>query len=182
MRVAIAVILNSIIAFTFVLYQSVFASSEIFQKEWNDSSGKHILIIDKNLYSKEGGVTLLVKQITGNSTDWTLKDFVRNCDEDIKLVIVPDEVNEKISAGTGTVLFAYKIGCVGGIDPVAVKYFAFRDGVKYSLRGEEHIIVGDYEFGGEKDPVPDFNLQNDRSLLKYMTKKWVSISLSKANR
>lgn len=128
-------------------------------------------------------MTLLVKQVTGNSTDWTLKDFVQNCNEDIKLDIVPDsvEVNEKLSAGTGTVLFAYKIGCVGGIDPVAVKYFAFRDGVKYSLRGEEHIIVGDYEFGGEKAPVPDFNVQNDRSLLKYMAKKWASISLSKAN-
>ena len=183
MRVAIAVILNSIIAFTFILSQSVFASSEIVQKAWNDSSGKHILIIDKKLYSIDGGMTLLVKQITGNSTDWTLKDFVRNCDEDIKLVIVPDsvEVNKTFSDGVGTVLFAYKIGCVGGIDPVTVKYFAFKDGVKYSLRGEEHIIVGSEGFGGEKAPVPDFNLKNDKSLLKYMVGKWNLISTTKVN-
>ncbi|MBO2029753.1 hypothetical protein J4734_29330 [Klebsiella pneumoniae] len=45
---------------------------------------------------------------------------------------------------------AYKIGCVGGIDPVIVKYFAFKNGVKYSLRGEEHIIVSSEGFGGEK--------------------------------
>lgn len=32
MRVAIAVILNSIVALTFILSQSVFASSEILQK------------------------------------------------------------------------------------------------------------------------------------------------------
>lgn len=108
MRVPIAVISNSIIAFTFVLSQSVFASSEIFQKEWNDSSGKHVLIIEKKLDSKDGGVTLLVKQVTGDSNDWTLKDFVRNCDEDIKLDIIPGsvEVNKRFSNGVGTVLFA----------------------------------------------------------------------------
>ena len=42
------------IAFTFVLSQSSFASSEAFQKVWNDSSGKHVLIIDKKLDSKDG--------------------------------------------------------------------------------------------------------------------------------
>ncbi|MHB7133939.1 hypothetical protein ACYCIT_24815, partial [Klebsiella pneumoniae] len=46
------------IAFTFVLSQSAFASSEAFQKVWNDSSGKHVLIIDKKLDSKDGGMTL----------------------------------------------------------------------------------------------------------------------------
>lgn len=92
MKVAIAVILNSIIAFTSVLPQAVFASSEIFQRTWNDSSGIHTLTIDKKLDSKEGGVTLLVTQVTGNSNDWTLKDFVRNCGEDMKLDIVPDSL------------------------------------------------------------------------------------------
>ncbi len=92
MKVAIAVILNSIIAFAFVLSQAAFASSEIFQRAWNDSSGIHTLTIDKKLDSKEGGVTLLVTQVTGNSNDWSLQDFVRNCGEDMKLDIVPDSV------------------------------------------------------------------------------------------
>ncbi|MDN4629697.1 M949_RS01915 family surface polysaccharide biosynthesis protein [Erwinia sp. PsM31] len=183
MKVATVVIWNLIITFTFVLSQSAFASSESFQKVWNDNSGKHVLIIDKKLDSKDGGVALLVKQVTGNSNDWILKDFVRNCDEDIKLDILPDsvEVNKKFPDGVGTILFAYKIGCVGGVDPVTVKYFAFKDSVKYSLRGEEHIIVGSEGFGGEKIPVPDFNLKNDKSLLKYMMGKWDSIFTTKVN-
>ncbi|MBO2025572.1 hypothetical protein J4733_09925 [Klebsiella pneumoniae] len=170
------------IAFTFVLSQSAFASSEAFQKVWNDSSGKHVLIIDKKLDSKDGGMTLLVKQVTGYSNDWTLKDFVRNCGEDIKLDIAPDsvEVNKIFSDGVGTVLFAYKIGCVGGIDPVIVKYFAFKNGVKYSLR-EKSILLSVVRAWWEKAPVPDFNLRNDKSLLKYMMGKWDSISTTKIN-
>ncbi|HFZ8993329.1 TPA: M949_RS01915 family surface polysaccharide biosynthesis protein [Citrobacter freundii] len=172
-----------IIAFTLVSSQSVFASPENLQKIWSDSFGKHTLIIDKKLNSKEDGESLLVKQVTENSNDWILKDYVLNCDEDIKLDIVTDavEVNKTFSDGVGTVLFAYKIGCIGGIDPVIVKYFAFRHGVKYSLRGEEHVIVGEHGFGGEKAPVPDFNLKNDKSLLKYMMGKWDSISTTKIN-
>ncbi len=53
MKVPIAVILNSIIAFTFTLPQAVFASSEIFQRTWNYSSGIHILTIIKSLIAKK---------------------------------------------------------------------------------------------------------------------------------
>lgn len=172
-----------IIAFTLVSSQSVLANPEIVQKAWDDNSGKHTIIIDKRLDSKGGGANLLVKQVTGNRDDWVLRDYVRDCDEDIKLDVVADsvEVNKSLSEGVGTVLFAYKIGCVGGIDPVMVKYFAFRNKVKYSLRGEEHIIIGDEGFGGEKAPVPDFNLKNDKSLLDYMMGEWGSISTTRIN-
>ncbi|MBH2847060.1 hypothetical protein I6U52_25570 [Serratia marcescens] len=166
-----------------ILPQLAFASPEIIQKVWGDNSGKHTVIIDKRLDSKDGGESLLIRQITKNREDWILRDYVRDCEEDIKLEVVADsiEINKVLSGDIGTVLFAYKIGCVGGIDPVTVKYFAFRNGVKYSLRGEEHIIVGNDGFGGEKAPVPDFNLRNDKPLLEYMMRKWKSISTTKIN-
>ncbi|WP_188042497.1 hypothetical protein [Klebsiella pneumoniae] len=63
----------------------------------------------------------------------------------------------------------------------SVSWQHYQNGVKYSLRGEEHIIVGSEGFGGEKAPVPDFNLRNDKSLLKYMMGKWDSISTTKIN-
>lgn len=170
-----------IIAFTLVSSQSVLASPEVVQRIWDDNSGKHMLIIDKRFDNKEEGENLLVQQMTGNREDWVLRDYVRGCGEDIKLDVVTDsvEVNKSLSVGVGTVLFAYKIGCVGGIDPVTVKYFAFRNRVKYSLRGEEHIIIGGDGFGGEKAPVPDFNLKNDKPLLDYMLGRWSSISTTK---
>lgn len=57
---------------------------------------------------------------------------------------------------------------MGEIDPVTVKYFAYGSKIKYVLRGEEHIIVGGDEFGGEQPPVPNFNLRKNDSLLEYM--------------
>lgn len=182
-KVLSAVICGLIIVIALMSPQLAFASPEIVQKVWGDNSGKHTVIIDKRLDSKGGGESLLIKQITNNREDWILRDYFIDCEEDIKLDVVADsiEINKALSDDIGTVLFAYKIGCVGGIDPVTVKYFAFRNGVKYSLRGEEHIIVGNDGFGGEKAPVPDFNLRNDKTLLEYMMRKWTSISTTKIN-
>ena len=36
------------------------------------------------------------------------------------------EINSSFTNDEGTVLFAYKIGCIGGIDPVTVNYFAYK--------------------------------------------------------
>jgi hypothetical protein len=62
-----------------------------------------------------------------------------------------------------------------------VKYFAYKNGVKYSLRGEEHIIVENGSYGGENPPIPDSNLRGDKPLLDYMLKKWGAISTTKVN-
>jgi len=117
---------------------------------------------------------LSVKQVTRGNVDWVLNDYVNDCEVDINLDMISEsiEVNRSFSDNEGTVLFTYKIGCIGGIDPVPVKYFAYKNGVKYSLRGEEHLIVENDSYGGEKPPIPDRNLKNDKSLLNYMSKKW----------
>lgn len=52
MKVSLVVICGLIIAFTLVSPKLVFASPEIFQKVWNDNSGKHTVIIDKRLIVK----------------------------------------------------------------------------------------------------------------------------------
>lgn len=97
-----------------------------------DSSGKHTLMVQKEITKDQTGEHLSVKQLTKDNVDWIRNDYVNDCVLDIKLDIVPDsiEVNKNFSDGVGTVLFAYKIGCIGGLDPVTVKYFAYKNGVK----------------------------------------------------
>lgn len=169
----------------FILFQTstVFAQKPIIIKSWVDGSGKHSLVVEKEITKDQTGEHLSVKQLTKDNVDWILNDYVNDCDLDIKLDIVTDsvEVNKTFYDGVGTVLFAYKIGCVGGLDPVTVKYFAYKNGVKNSLRGEEHIIIGDDGYGGEILPKPYFNLKSDKPLLDYMLSKWSSVSVTKIN-
>ncbi|HFZ1735256.1 TPA: M949_RS01915 family surface polysaccharide biosynthesis protein, partial [Pluralibacter gergoviae] len=125
--------------------------------------------------------SLIVKQVTGRKVNWVLNDYVDSCDEDVKLNLIKNSIEIKnFFFGKGyTVLFAYKIGCVGGIDTVPVKYFAYNNGIKYSLRGEEHIIIGNDSYGGEREPIPDTNLKKNKKLLSYMRGKWKSVALTK---
>lgn len=160
-----------------------FAKEPIINTTWIDNSGEHNLVIEKEMTKDQTEEHLSVKQLTKDNVDWVLNDYVNDCVLDIKLDVVPDsvEVNKTLSDGMDTVLFAYKIGCIGGLDPVTVKYFAYKNGVKYSLRGEEHIIVDGGSYGGETPPVPDYNLKKDKPLLNYMLGKWKSISTTKIN-
>lgn len=160
---------------------STFAKELISNKKWKDNSGEHLLVIEKVI--NNNGEYLSVKQVTKGKDDWVLNDYVNDCEVDINLNVIKKsiEINSGLTDGEGTVLFAYKIGCIGGIDPVTVKYFAYKNGVKYSLRGEEHIIVENGSYGGENPPIPDWNLKNNKFLLNYMLKKWKSISTTKIN-
>lgn len=162
---------------------STFAKDLTPKVRWKDNSGEHLLVIKKEINQNNIGEHLSVKQVTKGKDDWILNDYVNDCEVDINLNLIKEsiEVNNSFADGEGTVLFAYKIGCIGGIDPVTVKYFAYKNGVKYSLRGEEHIIVENGGYGGESPPVPDYNLKNDKQLLNYMLKKWRSISTIKLN-
>ncbi|MBJ8997823.1 MULTISPECIES: M949_RS01915 family surface polysaccharide biosynthesis protein [Citrobacter] len=159
------------------------AKELIFNTTWIDNSGEHELVMEKEVNKDNTGEHLSVKQVTKGKDDWILNDYVNDCEVDINLNLIKEsiEVNNSFADGEGTVLFAYKIGCIGGIDPVTVKYFAYKNGVKYSLRGEDHIIVENGGYGGESPPVPDYNLKNDKPLLNYMLKKWKSISTTKLN-
>ncbi|HHH4392374.1 M949_RS01915 family surface polysaccharide biosynthesis protein [Enterobacter cloacae] len=162
---------------------STFAKNLISSEKWNDNSGEHFLVIEKEINKNNTGEHLSVKQVTKGKVDWVLNDYVNDCDVDINLNVIKEsiEVNNSFTNGEGTVLFAYKIGCIGGIDPVTVKYFAYKNGVKHALRGEEHIIVVNEGYGGENPPIPDHNLKNDKPLLNYMLKKWKAISTTKIN-
>lgn len=163
----------------FLKVSPTIAQTSITNHTWIDDLGKHSLVIEKEIKEDNSGEHLSVKQITKGNIDWILKDYVNDCDLDAVLDVVSESVEVNVDAGT--VLFAYKIGCIGGLDPVTVKYFAYRNGVKHTLRGEEHIVIGSSGYGGEQPPAPDFNLRNDSHLLDYMLRRWGDISMTKHN-
>ena len=162
---------------------SVFAKDLFINRTWIDDSGEHNLVTETRVVKNNSGEYLSVKQVTGGNVDWVLNDYVNDCEVDINLDVITKaiEISRAFSNNEATVLFAYKIGCIGGLDPVTVKYFAYKNGVKYALRGEEHIVVGNGSYGGRNPPIPDSNLRGDKPLLDYMLKKWKAISTTKIN-
>ncbi|WP_337075976.1 hypothetical protein [Aeromonas veronii] len=107
---------------------SVSASEAIVYKNWSNSSGAHSLVIVKDKLKGNSGEHLFVKKTTNGKQDWVLNDYILNCDHDIELDIIDSSVEVRsLSSNEGDiVLFAYKVGCVGGIDPIPIKYFRIR--------------------------------------------------------
>ncbi|WP_436883267.1 M949_RS01915 family surface polysaccharide biosynthesis protein [Enterobacter asburiae] len=165
---------------------SAFAKETLLYKTWDDLAGHHEVTFTRgDLASDEfgGGKYLIVEQKTGAHLDWHLKDYLTECDADKILDLANGSVEFKnvFNDGVMTVLFAYRIGCVGGIDAVDLKYFAYHNGIKYSLRGEENLVVSNDGNKNDKprNPVPDYNLRTTKPLLSYMINKWPLISVRK---
>lgn len=73
----------------------------------------------------------MCKKVTKGKVDWVLNDYVNDCEVDINLNVIKEsiEVNNGFTDGKGAVLLAYKIGCIGRIDLVTVKYLAYKNAV-----------------------------------------------------
>jgi|GEM_PF-4233688 len=107
---------------------STFAKELTSNVKLKDNSGEHLLVIKKVINQNNTGEHLSVKKVAKGKDDWALNDYVNNCEVDINLSVIKEsiEVNNSFIDGEGIVSFAYKIGCIGGLDPVTVKYFAFK--------------------------------------------------------
>ncbi|MBM7344033.1 M949_RS01915 family surface polysaccharide biosynthesis protein [Pantoea coffeiphila] len=152
---------------------SSFASK--FTKDFYRTDGVHRVTIDiqeENLDDFKNA-KIIASEYVKNKKIWGLVDYVNRCQLDINMDLIKGSFEiKKINGTFNTVLFSYTIGCVGGLDPVTVKYFAYENGVKHSLRGEERIITPDGVIDDNVTPVPDANLKNNIPLYKYMISNW----------
>lgn len=119
---------------------------------------------------------------TKNTGVWTLKDYFTDCPLDSRLSFDSEsfEAVDLFKNGDPVILFAYKIGCISDMIPVEVKYFAYYEGVKYSLRGSETLLemgIASYVYEN-RVPQPDSKLKNQPIILDYMMANWPKISLT----
>ncbi|PJG59631.1 M949_RS01915 family surface polysaccharide biosynthesis protein [Aeromonas cavernicola] len=157
----------------FILLFSSFLSSALEVKL--DDEYSFLFIVKKDNLD----VKMTAKSIGSGRTDFEVRDYIYNCDVDSEMSLIENSLERKSIGGVQTTLFAYRIGCFGGIDPIPIKYFAFQHGVKYALRGEETIQTPNGTYGGEGGPIPGSNLKKNTILYKYMQNKWKNISLRK---
>ncbi|MBR7631410.1 hypothetical protein KAT72_21045 [Aeromonas popoffii] len=160
-------------AFYFSLLFVVFSSSA-FEVKLDDECSFLFVVKKKNL-----DVKMTAKSIGNGRADFEVNDYIYNCELDSELSLIKTSLERKSIGGVQTTLFAYRIGCFGGMDPIPIKYFAFQYGVKYALRGEETIQTPKGNYGGEGGPIPGRNLKKNIILYKYMQDRWKDISLRK---
>lgn len=147
-------------------------------KEWSDNSGEHKLVIKVITDERPAHISVVDKNKKGKHY-WNLYDYIpEDCDLDINLALSNNsiEVKDIFNDGNHVVLFAYFIGCLGGIDNVDAKYFAYYKGEKYSIKGRNTLILGNDKQPADQEPVASKNLLKNPTLLKYMQSKWPDIS------
>lgn len=137
-------------------------------------------VIEKNGVAA-ADLSLTITGVVLEEKIWELRDFVKGCEEDPVLEVIKDSRKFAIDPKSGAQIYyvAYRVGCVGGIEPLSIKYFAYIGRQKNSLRGEETIVCDGSSFGGEKGPIPDAALKSNPDILKLMLKKWRTFSFRK---
>ena len=168
--------------FIFLLLVVHFPMAIAISKNWTDEFGDYKVnyLLEKK-GTKGSDLSLIAIGFISDKKIWELRDLVKNCEEDPVLELIENSKKLAIDPKSGAQVYyiAYRVGCVGGIDPLNIKYFAYVGGKKNSLRGEETIICDGSSFGGEKGPVPDATLKSNPDMLKAMLKKWKKFSIRK---
>jgi hypothetical protein len=175
MRNGVAVI--TALSFAAALSAPVWAKQS--QKSWQYQGDTHIVTIrDAEPPNDAGRLVLTAEERVGEHTVWSLKDYIDDCPVDANLTLINGsfEIIDPLGDGNKATLFAYILGCRGGVDPREIKYFAFYNGKKHALRGEETIVLSNDRYGGETPPKADYQLKSNPFLLSYMQKKWPKLA------
>ncbi|MGV3347036.1 M949_RS01915 family surface polysaccharide biosynthesis protein [Enterobacteriaceae bacterium LUAb1] len=150
-----------------------------FTREFERPDGTHKVRIDineeNNVDTKNAKIT--ASEYVKDKKVWSLDDYINKCPLDINMALIKDSFEiKKVNGSFDAVFFSYTIGCVGSLDPVTVKYFAYENGMKHSLRGEERMVTPDGVIDDNVKPVPDANLKNNVLLYNYMISNWTKAS------
>jgi hypothetical protein len=145
---------------------------------WNDINGDNIFIFTEepsiNIDELDGEEAFGQAQFwhgyhycNYNSGEYKLvrefKDGIGFCSEDLVFEVLTDGffVADNNSNKIGEVIIIYKIACVGGVDPIDLKFLVFENGKKYSIKGSTIVNPGDGPMGGEVQTNESFKKEDE---------------------
>lgn len=137
----------------------------------NDSSGKYIATITA-FEENDEGVKL-----------WQLFDYIDECELDLTLELDRDSIRffDVHNDGNKAVLFAYHKSCHGDVSAPEVKYFAYYNGKKFSIKGGGKMMESGKLYGSYDEKVISENLKSEPKLLEYMESHWDDLSTFEIN-
>ncbi|WP_124045178.1 hypothetical protein [Klebsiella pneumoniae] len=73
------------VAYYFVTNKLYFTKNPIFSTKWEGNSGKHLLVMKKEINQNNTAEYLSVKQVTKGKDDCISNDYIIDCEMDINL-------------------------------------------------------------------------------------------------
>lgn len=149
--------------------------------QWKEDKAAHRLLVQRT--AKGGDAQLLVThEVEGPKNKWSrvfqAKDFVKDCEFDLTLELVPGlaELSDADGDGELEVSFAYLLGCRSDVSPLTMKLLTYEGATKYALRGTNKVIVSELEDGKREFQGGDFEadpaFEPAPKLLEHAKARW----------
>lgn len=102
-----------------------------------------------------------------------VQDFTRDCEYNNIAAFLPAtlSVTDIDKNNLGEVTFMYKLGCKSELSPDDLKLIMMENGVKYAVRGESIVYMGDMKLGGKKEIDKSFN-NAPQAFLNFANELW----------
>ncbi|MEO7958887.1 MAG: hypothetical protein ABIW76_19575 [Fibrobacteria bacterium] len=147
---------------------------------FTDKGGLHVLALTRDSTRLPEGsdrIDLQAVQFVSNGNiwnqEWIIKDFLpcQDLDIDADFILPLTSFSDLDSNGNTETTVAYKVACLGGVDPKPTKAILRQGNVKYAARGESLVTIeGTPPFGGAFTLEP--NLDNIPAFKAHLTLIW----------
>jgi hypothetical protein len=156
-------------------------------RQWSDRTGENLLLLTRTpettapdpdgdgdvLRSREMHAYHYVRQGAGYRLLWQTVDFVRDCELDLLLQIVPGsvQVTDVDGDGVAETSYAYLLTCTSDVSPLEMKLILHEGAAKYAIRGTTDLRPMDPRY-----PAPEMRvdpaLQREPTLLAFAERQW----------
>lgn len=128
-------------------------------KKWYDASGENWLVLyETGSFIPKGNTTasaklsavLFIKTDSGFVPRWKMNDFINDCGLDVVCSFYDEHlsITDIDSNGMAEIMMVYAKSCKGDVSPNEKKLLLYQGQHKYTIRGEELMIMGKDTLGG----------------------------------
>jgi len=158
-------------------------------KKWRDASGENWLVLyETGVYIEKGqthasaklSAVLYLKSDSGFIQKWMLQDYINDCELDLTCSFYDDHlsITDLDSNGLAEITMVYAFSCKGDVSPNEKKLIMYEGKNKYSIRGEELMILQKDTIGGNMQADSSFS-KAPAVFLSFAKEHWKKFGLQK---
>ncbi|NLZ17138.1 MAG: hypothetical protein GX087_05325 [Desulfobulbaceae bacterium] len=107
---------------------------------------------------------------------WRVKDFVYDCEYDLRLEFFTDalQVTDLDQDGLAEVWMPYRLGCPADPNPISMKIIMYEGAQKYAMRGETRSMVNPGQYAGGGYTMDKVFREGQAVFRDFATKLWAA--------